>query len=823
MEKQKYHYDAFISYRHTDLDKFVAENIHKQLEAYRMPADVAGKRPGMKNKVERVFRDQEELPLTSDLNDPIMTALHNSDWLIVICSPRLRDSIWCKKEIETFIQLNGREKVLAVLIEGEPSESFPEELLFKTEKITKPDGTVEEVQIPVEPLAADVRGKNKKEVLKNLKLERLRILAAIFHVNFDDLRQRHKEQRMKRIMTASIAGGMACLLFAVFCIFVALRINEQKITIQGLADQVMEQHEELKTDQAEALAESAMRYLENGDRESAVKISLQALTNYDDLSMPYTPEAQYALAESLRAYDTGEVLRAQYQFETMGIIQQVEVAPNQKTILIVDDSETVTLYDTEAKEVILELYKGEHIITQDKGYAFLANNRLAYINGSNEAVIFNMESRQVEEIIANMYVFNMISDPEGNYLALADLYDDYYIYDGNTLELQGKMPDIAIAGMDQSSINTEGILAYALGGTTGYEIHFIDCKTQQVISSLEIKDVFVEEIIVEGNRAYALASHYSDNLTETQCLVYAIDVQTGEILWENSQSGCTAMIMLLPACERKEELLVLSNYTARLVDLETGEAGFQIPLDNYPVMATASQGENAFEFLRTDGSITVLTSEYDFDVRLDKMLDCKTDNNIDYCYVNGGLVVVPIQSNRLTIYTTQKAEAVEVSSITEIEQPACYYDEAAQDIAGEYGLDRPEFISTLFFDPDRNLAFISYWNEDFVVYDVVTNTVLATLEDCDTMCGYWAQDYEGNIYLQGYKGGYILSKDMKIKMFIPNMIGVDVEQNKVYLKGVNNLYEAPIYSSEDLIQMAAPYMDAEETEKSEEPDSNEEN
>lgn len=90
------HYDAFISYRHTDLDKFVAENLHKQLEAYRMPADVMKKRKSMKNRVERVFRDREELPLTSNLNDPIMTAIHNSDWLIVICSPRLRESVWCK-------------------------------------------------------------------------------------------------------------------------------------------------------------------------------------------------------------------------------------------------------------------------------------------------------------------------------------------------------------------------------------------------------------------------------------------------------------------------------------------------------------------------------------------------------------------------------------------------------------------------------------------------------------------------------------------------------------------------------------------------------
>ena len=72
MENNTYHYDAFISYRHCDLDKFVAENLHKMLESYRMPADVAKKRLGMKNRIERVFRDKEELPLTSNLNDPIM-------------------------------------------------------------------------------------------------------------------------------------------------------------------------------------------------------------------------------------------------------------------------------------------------------------------------------------------------------------------------------------------------------------------------------------------------------------------------------------------------------------------------------------------------------------------------------------------------------------------------------------------------------------------------------------------------------------------------------------------------------------------------------
>ena len=65
MEK-KFVYDAFISYRHTELDKFVAENLHKQLEAFRLPKSIAKRRKGQKTKIERVFRDKEALPLTSN-------------------------------------------------------------------------------------------------------------------------------------------------------------------------------------------------------------------------------------------------------------------------------------------------------------------------------------------------------------------------------------------------------------------------------------------------------------------------------------------------------------------------------------------------------------------------------------------------------------------------------------------------------------------------------------------------------------------------------------------------------------------------------------
>ena len=159
-------YDAFISYRHSELDKFVATTLQRRLEAFTLPKGVSSKTK--KKRIERVFRDQDELPLSSNLSEPIHLALNNTDFLIVICTPRLPESKWCEEEISTFIKLYGREKILAVLAEGEPSESFPPLLTGEDYEETLPDGSKVTKHRSFEPLAADVRGKNNKEIRKKI-------------------------------------------------------------------------------------------------------------------------------------------------------------------------------------------------------------------------------------------------------------------------------------------------------------------------------------------------------------------------------------------------------------------------------------------------------------------------------------------------------------------------------------------------------------------------------------------------------------------------------------------------------------------------------
>jgi len=225
MKEKQYKYDAFISYRHNDLDKFVAENLHRLLETYELPKNIKEQLGITGRTINRVFRDQEELPLSSNLEDPIVEALKESKYLIVICSPRLKDSLWCKKEIETFKKLRGRKNIFCILIEGEPSDSFPEAVLYD-EEIVKG----KKVKKLVEPLAADVRGENKKEVLTKLKNEKLRLIAPMYNLDYDDLKQRHKLRKQKQMLNIFMAATAFFVLFAIYTSIMLIKITNQQRT-----------------------------------------------------------------------------------------------------------------------------------------------------------------------------------------------------------------------------------------------------------------------------------------------------------------------------------------------------------------------------------------------------------------------------------------------------------------------------------------------------------------------------------------------------------------------------------------------------------------
>lgn len=238
--KKKYKYDAFISYRHVEPDLTIAEILHDMIEKFNIPkhlGTVSNDGSLIDDKhVFRVFRDREELS-TKDLSTMIEEAIANSENLIVICSKRTSLSPWCRKEVQLFKKIHGANNIIPILIEGEPDESFIDEL--KNLKATFINSENVEEEKNIELLAADIRPDEVKspsfkgyEILQNSKDPKLneftkksldilkkseiyRIVASMLNVNYGDLKLRHQERYLKRIIYTSIAASIAMLIFVV--------------------------------------------------------------------------------------------------------------------------------------------------------------------------------------------------------------------------------------------------------------------------------------------------------------------------------------------------------------------------------------------------------------------------------------------------------------------------------------------------------------------------------------------------------------------------------------------------------------------------------
>ena len=277
-------YVAFISYRHRQPDEAAAIRLHRMIEHYNIPADL---RPKGRKRPGRVFRDEDELPLSTDLGESIRYALEHSEFLIAVCTPEYKKSRWCMEELDSFIAMHGRDRVLAVLVEGTPEESFPPQLLIARDE--------EGNEKSVEPLAANITAPTLRKSLRRLNTEKLRIIASLLGCSFDSLYQREKRYRQRRIMAVS------ALALAVAAVFVGmlLRKNAQ---IQAQYEETRKNMLRAQLNESAALTENARADLRLGRRFTALRTLLRALPEAPE--QPYDTSAEGVLTEALRIYES---------------------------------------------------------------------------------------------------------------------------------------------------------------------------------------------------------------------------------------------------------------------------------------------------------------------------------------------------------------------------------------------------------------------------------------------------------------------------------------------------------------------------------------
>src|SRR5450755_567326 len=206
MAEETYRYRAFISHRHVERDRNWARWLIEKLETFRTPSALV--RNGAPLRIGKLFRDDDEIPASSDLSHQIEDALRTSQFLIVVCSRDTAQSKWVRHEIDFFRSIGGGSRIFALLVDGEPAEAFPPELLQLPEERTAPDGAKTIEWIAAEPIAADVRTRQDERHSVTKRRAFLRIAAGLLGVSFDDLAQREQQRRVRQ---HRICGSLAAV------------------------------------------------------------------------------------------------------------------------------------------------------------------------------------------------------------------------------------------------------------------------------------------------------------------------------------------------------------------------------------------------------------------------------------------------------------------------------------------------------------------------------------------------------------------------------------------------------------------------------------
>ena len=330
------HYNAFISYKHAENDIKVAQTVQHNLEHFHIPGKLQ-KKYGIK-RIQRIFRDKDELPITSDLSDEISAALYDADYLIVICSPNSKQSIWVAREIEFFLRNHSKRQILTVLAEGEPQDVIPEILLHGERVITNERGELQTINVALEPLSCDYRMPIKQANKEELP----RLASAIIGCTYDELMNRRRQYKMRR-MTAIFAGILAIALsFGGYLLYSKAQIHKNYL--------------DSLRNQSRYLANESRRVLDKEQRILALQLALAALPDKGS-ERPVTPEAVRALTDATLAYVTvtGTNIDAVWNYRLPNSISDFAISPKGTTLAARDSGNTLRVWDTKTHEAYIDI------------------------------------------------------------------------------------------------------------------------------------------------------------------------------------------------------------------------------------------------------------------------------------------------------------------------------------------------------------------------------------------------------------------------------------------------------------------------------------
>ena len=611
------HYNAFISYRHHPDDIRVASEIHRSLEHYKVPRAIRKKTKG----ITRLFRDKEELPITSDLSSDITKALRNSEYLIVICSTHTCESTWVQREIDLFLQTHDRSKILTVLVDGEPYDTIPEILRYE-ERVNPATGLAE--KIPIEPLSCDWRVGRRKAKREELP----RLAAALLGCGYDELRQRERQYRTRRMVTAFSAALAVSLCFTAYFIYTSLKIqraNEQlqdaNIRIQANLDQALE-------NQSKYLSSASEELLDDGDRLTAMRLALEALPEYDG-ERPYVASAELALSDAVGAYQANTEIMADGAFNCNALISIFQLTDDGSLIYIVDDRDIVTIWDTKTFEQLASYDLGytvyRHAATASGNFlaAGLTDNILKCISPEGN-LLWSVADCNSMAFLDDKSIL-MIYKRERSELDWYQQISTIYFLDPDTgkevrepLEITDPSGNDGYVYFTQQAYDSAFPVTLSFSFTSGYNVGALDLETGEcALLTTDKYMVDCSTITADGNilvmslidNGILTGSFYNSLLIgQADSVIQCFDRQTAKLLWETTvtsySSGDCTTLQTIPG---STNILCQEGNVFHILDCTTGVILVKCETTSIPLWVKVGE-TNATAILR-DGSICTFSYE----------------------------------------------------------------------------------------------------------------------------------------------------------------------------------------------------------------------
>lgn len=502
MEKPKEYY-AFISYKRED-EKW-AKWLQDKLEHYKFPTNLNG-RTDLPKKIYPTFRDVTDLS-PEPLEQAINNALCNSEWLIVVCSPRSARSPWVCKEAQTFIDHGRADHIIPFVIEGNPfsndtaTECYPKALLNLT-------GNKELLAANINEMGRDAAA--------------IKVVARMFNLRFDALWQRYeREKKNKRRL-------ILCFLSAIILIVV------------GIAYWMFLKNWATMKAQSRFVSEIANTLTDSGDSFTSIRLLVEILPN--DLvypNRPYTPQAEFAFRKAVES----EYFKIVTKYPT----HKVKCASNKRFVFFTNGWK-VLLLDTKNGNILdpnWSHYSSVISIAVSKD-----NNYIASVSGDDPRFsdicdyslkIWDLRTNALYSEINNLssHINDISFCPNNNWIALASKDGNVSVWDINSKK---KIRDIlnyqgAIVAISYSN---DGYWLIAASDDGKLFLHDIQSNTTKTINA---HNVGISSVLFSPNGEKVISSSHDGTIkiwdTNTLDLISCItnkSIESGDIVGVNSAS-----------------------------------------------------------------------------------------------------------------------------------------------------------------------------------------------------------------------------------------------------------------------------------------------